>query len=29
MMAILLGVFVVGMAGGFFLPWPFKEQAGA
>jgi hypothetical protein len=29
MMAILLGVFVVGMAGGFFLPWPFKEPAGA
>jgi hypothetical protein len=29
MMAILLGVFVAGMAGGFFLPWPFKEPAGA
>ena len=29
MMAILLGVFVVGMAGGFFVPWPFKERAGA
>jgi len=29
MMAILLGVFVVGMALGFFVPWPSQEQAGA
>ena len=29
MMAILLGVLVVGMGAGFFVPRTYKEQAGA
>jgi hypothetical protein len=29
MMALLLGVLVGGMVVGFFVPWRFKERAGA
>jgi hypothetical protein len=28
-MALLLGVLVGGMVVGFFVPWSFKERAGA